>query len=227
MSLYGKITDLQKLQNAWKHVRSNKPAAGIDGVSCEEFEIHKAEELKQLCRDLSNHEYSCKPVKLVILYKEQKERTIALYSMRDKVVQQSLAQELSRLFGGTFSESAYAYRENKSALNAIRDMETFIRKQKPQWVLKADIRHYFDSIRLPVLEQKLRDRIREDDVMELIRMEAAAPMLDREGNLCPKEVGVHQGSSIAPVLSNIYLTEFDGWMRKSSAFYIRLSLIHI
>ncbi len=79
MSLYNKVIDRQKLSEAWKRVRANKPAAGIDGVTWEEFDAGCAEELKELYKELSEHRYSCKPVKIVVLQRDGKERQIALY----------------------------------------------------------------------------------------------------------------------------------------------------
>ena len=139
MSLYNKVIDRQKLAEAWKRVRANKPAAGIDGVTWMEFDAGSSEELKTLYLELSEHRYICKPVKIVMLYKDGKERQIAIYSMRDKVVQQSLAQEIGRVFKNTYSDRAFAYRENKSALNAINEIEEEVKKGKYTWLLKVDM----------------------------------------------------------------------------------------
>lgn len=223
MSLYNKIIDRQKLAEAWKRVRSNKPAAGIDEVTWMEFDAGSSEELKSLYAELSEHRYVCKPVKVVMLYKDEKERQIALYSMRDKVVQQSLAQEIGKVFRNTYSDRAFAYRENKSALNAINEIEAKIKEGKCTWVLKVDIHHFFDSILWDKLSTILRNRIAENDVLELIREECQAPSVDREGNLVKKTVGIYQGSSISPILSNIYLSEFDQWVSGQDVFYVRFS----
>lgn len=223
MSLYSKMIDLQKLQMAWKRVRSNKPASGIDNVTWEQFDDRLSEELKELNQELVDHKYVCKPVKQVTLYKEQKERIIALYTMRDKVVQQSVAQELDKIFSDTFSESAYAYRANKSALNAIGNIDRLIKEEQPKYVLKADITKYFDMIQWPKLEQALRKKICEDDVLELIHMIVMAPTVDNEGNLCGRKLGIHQGASISPILSNVYLTKFDQWIESECLFYARYS----
>ncbi|MDE5824246.1 MAG: hypothetical protein K2N44_14250 [Lachnospiraceae bacterium] len=91
MSIYNKVIDLQKLNQAWERVRRNKPAAGVDNVTYEQFDARKQEELKQLSIDLKNHVNNALPVRRVVLYKGEKAREIALYAMRDKVVQQSIA----------------------------------------------------------------------------------------------------------------------------------------
>ena len=223
MSLYNKIVDLQKLNQAWQKVRSNKPSAGVDGISWDMYDADSVEENKLLSKELRDKTYACKPVRLVTIYKEDKAREIALYSMRDKVVQQSLALELKKLFEADIARSAYAYRDNKSALSAVGEVEKQISTGRYEWVLKVDIQHYFDSIRWEYLEPVLKKRIREEDVLELLREECCVSSIDREGNLCPKEVGVYQGASVAPILSNLYLTNFDHEMEKRDCFYLRYS----
>ena len=123
MSLYTKTIDIQKLNEAWKKVKSNKPAAGVDNVSYEDFDCGLRENIKQLNLELKESRYEPLPVKLVDLYKGEKVRTISLFSMRDKVVQQSLALELSKIYESEFSDSTYAYRPGRAALQAIDFLE--------------------------------------------------------------------------------------------------------
>ena len=151
MSLYNKIIDLQKMNQAWEKVRKNKPAAGVDNVTFEQFEANRKEELKQLQIELQEHRYKALPVKRVVIYKEDKKREIALYTMRDKVVQQSIAYELNRLYDGKFSNQTYAYRSNKSALLAVNGIEEEIQTGKYAYILKLDIAHFFDTIQWKLL----------------------------------------------------------------------------
>ena len=172
MSLYNKIIDLQKLSAAWQRVRRNKPAAGVDNVTWQQFDENSREELKQLQIELKEQRYEPLPVRNVTLYKGEKARVIALYSMRDKVVQQSIASELTKLFDGRLSSQAYAYRNDKSALQAIEDLTTAIGTQKYKAALKTDITHFFDSIQWELLKERLSRVIKEEDVLELIKANA-------------------------------------------------------
>lgn len=223
MSLYTRIIDLQKMNQAWDHVRKNKPAAGVDNVTCDMFEEGKREYLKQLQLDLSSHTYEPLPVRNVVIYKGEKSRTIALYAMRDKVVQQSVAREMNKIFDGRFTESTFAYRNNKSALVALDWINDAIQTGQYQAVLKVDIQHFFDSIQWNKLEQKLKKVIQEEDVLWLIRANSITRVLTDDGELVERTRGIHQGSGIAPVLSNIYLMDFDRWLKERSAFFIRYS----
>ena len=223
MSLYNKIIDMQKLNAAWDHVRKNNPAPGADNITCEQFQENRAEELKQLQIDLREHKYEAVPVKNITVYKGEKERTIALYSMRDKVVQQSLARELNRLYDSRLSKQAYAYRNKRSALNAVEEINEKILAGTYKWILRIDISKFFDTIQWERMYDILKLDIREEDVLALLRENAQTKILDSSGEIHDKLIGIHQGSGISPVLSNIYLMEFDLWMDTQPVYFIRYS----
>src|SRR5699024_6830004 len=113
--------------------------------------------------------------------------------MRDKVVQQSLAHELGKIYEPLFSAGTYAYRPGQSALEALKLIEDKIIGQKNLWILKMDIRSYFDCIPHEGLLHVLEKRIREQDVLELIRAVIRAKVLDpRTGELKENEIGIYQ-----------------------------------
>lgn len=224
MGIYSKIIDIQKLGQAWDRVRKNKPSPGVDHVTYEMFETRRKEELRQLNLELADHRYESLPVKLTNLYKGEKVRTIALFSMRDKVIQQSLAHELGRLYEPLFANSTYAYRPGQSALEALKLIEDRTRGRSGLWVLKMDIQNFFDTIPHEKLLRVLGKRIKEQDVLDLMRTVLKAKVLDtQDGELQEKEIGIYQGSSCAPLLSNIYLMDFDREMEQRCSFYIRYS----
>ena len=225
MSMYSKIIDLQKLDQAWEKARKNKPSAGVDGISYEQFHNNKKENLKQLQTELKEHRYQALPVKLTTIYKGEKERVIAQYSMRDKVVQQSLAAELNRMFDHMFTAQTYAYRPAKSALHAIEELGEKAAEPGFSSFLKIDISKYFDRIQWDILKTDIEKYVSEEDVIGLIRENACAASLDTmTGELMEKRCGIYQGSGIAPILSNIYLMEFDRWLfSQKDIYFIRYS----
>ena len=224
MGIYSKIIDIQKLNQAWDRVKRNKPACGVDNVTYEMFEERRREELRQLNLELAEHRYESLPVRVKNIYKGEKVRKIALFSMRDKVVQQSLAHELGRIYEPLFSESTYAYRPGQSALEALELIEKKTKGHQELWVLKMDIADFFDCIRHADLLHILENQIREQDVLELVRAVLSTKVLDGQtGELHENTTGVYQGSSCAPLLSNIYLMDYDREMEKKSGFYIRYS----
>ncbi|MCC8150315.1 MAG: reverse transcriptase/maturase family protein, partial [Lachnospiraceae bacterium] len=224
MGLYGKIIDLQKLGSAWDHVRKNKPACGVDNVSYEDFENRKKEELKQLNLELAEHRYESLPVKLIDLYKGEKVRKIALFCMRDKVVQQSLANDLGKIYEPLFPPCSYAYRPGQSALQALNLIENRIKQGGTLWVLKMDIANFFDNIDHGILLKELSGRISEHDVLDLLKDILEAKILDEKtGELEKNHKGVFQGASCAPIFSNIYLLDYDREMKNRCGFYVRYS----
>lgn len=215
---------MQKLGQSWDKVRKNKPASGVDHVTYEDFEKNRREELKQLHLELAEHRYESLPVKLCKIFKEDKVRTIALFSMRDKIVQQSVVQELGKIYESLFSKSTFAYRPGQSAFSALKLVEAKIAEQKQLWVLQMDIADFFDCIQHKILLRILEKHIKEVDVLELIRTILKAKVLDEKtGELSEKGKGIYQGSSCSPLLSNIYLMDYDSAMELKSSFYIRYS----
>lgn len=223
MSLYGKIIDLQKLNNAWSQVYRNKPKEGVDYVTCEEFEKEKMRYIKELWNELVDHTYVCQPVQLIPLYKGEKVRYISLYTMRDKVIQCSIARELTNIYDGHFSDSCYAYRSGKSAVQAAQKIENKILDMGQGYALRADIHAFFDGILHEKLRRELQKRIHEEDVFELLFQILKAPSLDRNGKLTEKSCGIYQGATVAPILSNIYMMKIDAKIEQEVSFYVRYS----
>ncbi|MBP3195943.1 MAG: hypothetical protein J6N21_02940 [Butyrivibrio sp.] len=220
MSIYSRTIDLQNLQRAWERVRKNKPAAGVDNITYDQFSENSKKELKALNKELANHEYQSLPVKLVNLYKGEKVRTIALYTMRDKVVQQSLANELTEIFDCKFSDQTFAYRSDKSAIIAVEEISKKIIEEKYSVFLKVDITHFFDSILWDILRSRLEVVVQEDDTLELVKECSCSTSLDEvTGELNEKRCGIYQGSSLAPLLSNVYLLDFDNWLTSIEDIY--------
>lgn len=223
MSIYNKIIDQQKLMAAWKKVMGNKPACGVDHVTWDQFDQNIRIEIRQLNLELVAHQYRVQPVKLVHIIKEEKDREISLYTMRDKVVQTSIAIELNKWFDSGFSKCAYAYRNDRSAMVAVENIHRYIEIHAESWVGKLDIDGFFDHIQHERLKKKLAAVIKEEDVLELIMQQLQACSLNKDGELVEKRVGIYQGFSISPILSNIYMTEFDRVMEKEAVFYVRYS----
>ncbi len=221
MGLYSRIIDTINLNTAWGHIKRNKPAAGVDDVSWEDFEGNLSENILQLNLELQEHTYEVSPVKMVKLRQEDKYRDVSLYTMRDKVVQTSLATELTSRLDSSFSKHTYAYRPNTSALNAISEIEKIIMDGKYAIALKTDVRGFFDNINQTILKKMLEDELKELDVVELIMSIIRTPMLGKDGTLLEKQVGIYQGASISPILSNLYLRKVDLFFMQDSFFYGR------
>ncbi len=223
MGLYERIIDRNSLSKAWNKVRSNHSAAGTDGVTEEDFQSRQKEMILQLQMELQGERYAARPAKLIVLEKDGAERTVSVLCMRDKIVQQAICQELNRIYEGTFANGAYAYRSGRSALQAVEQAERWIQSGGCPHYLKTDIAHFFDSINQEKLMKILRQRIADERVLHLIEICLHMRFLDSTGALHDKTLGLYQGSILAPVLSNIYLTDFDCWLEGMGYLYIRYS----
>lgn len=201
----------------------NKPASGVDEITYEEYDSEIRMNLKQLQLELIEHRYEPLPVKLVDIYKGEKKRTISLFSMRDKVVQQSITSELLKIYDKEMSDSTYAYRPGKAALQAIEFLGEEIKKPEMCWILKVDIKSFFDCISHENLYRILQKKIKEQDVLEVIQKSYKSRILEKSGEIREKRLGIAQGSSIAPILSNIYLMQFDFEMKSKCNVYVRYS----
>lgn len=221
MGLYTKIIDLQKLNRAWEKIRQKKSAPGIDGVTVEMMEQEIRPALKQLNIELKEQRYEPMPVRMIVLRKGEKEREVSLFCLRDKIVQQSVAYELHKLYDDGFARESYAFHSSRSALEAVSEVEKAAAQSPEGWVLKTDIRHFFDEISHEKLLFILRTKVREEEVLALIRQFLTVQMLDENGELHSKMRGIYQGSNIAPLLSNIYLDEFDHVVREKTDAYFR------
>lgn len=223
MGLYERIIEKGSLDRAWDKVRSKHSAAGTDGVTEEEFQSRRREMILQLQIELRGERYSTRPAKQVLLEKDGSKRLISMLCMRDKIVQQAICVELNRIYEETFSEAAYAYRNGRSALQAVEKIENWIQSEEYVYFLKADIAHFFDEIEQERLMGLLKRRISDEKTLHLIEICLHMRYLDQEGMLQDKTRGLYQGSIIAPVLSNIYLTDFDRWLERIAEKYIRYS----
>lgn len=223
MGLYSRIIDLQKLRQAWTKVRMKKTSPGIDGITVDLFEAELNVNLKQLNLELKEMRYEPSPVRMVTLAKDGKERQIGLFCLRDKIVQQSIVQELHKLFDHSFASESCAFRSNRSALEAVSQIEKVVQsyKEKDGFVVKTDIHHFFEEIDHEIMMDILKDRIKEPETLGLIRQFLETSSLSEDGEIRKRERGICQGSSIAPILSNIYLNAFDYQVRDQADRYWR------
>jgi len=223
MGLYERIIDRENLNRAWDRIRSKHTVAGTDGVTEEEFQSRRNEMILQLQMELQDERYSTRPAKQILLDKNGSVRIISILCMRDKVVQQAICQELYKIFEGTFAGAAYAYRRGRSAMQAVEQIGQWIDSKMYDSFLKTDISHFFDEIEQERLLSMLRRRINDEKVLHLIEICMRMKYLDDSGVLHDKTRGVYQGAILSPMLSNIYLTDFDCWLERFEEKYIRYS----
>lgn len=214
-SLIDKVYKTKNLELAWKKVKANKGAGGIDGISVEEFEREAKENLERLHQELKEQRYQPQPVRQKLIPKPGqpgKTRPLGIPTVYDRVCQQALLNRLEPIFEPVFDESNFGYRRGKSPKDALRKVWKEI-KAGHEWIVDADLRNFFGSVDHGKLMALLNQRIADSRVLGLIEQILKAGSY-QQGKRLPTEEGTPQGAVISPLLSNILLTPFDCEMRR-------------
>lgn len=207
------------LHHAWLHVRQNRGAPGIDGLTVQEFENQLDYHLALIAKNLLSGRYRPSPLRAVDVPKNSGDglRTLGIPTVQDRVVLQAIAQVLTPLWEPHFSPYSFAYREGRTAFDAVLLAQQRLQSGQ-HWIVDLDIEHFFDSVDHVRLVLRLQQRVEDSALLDLIGDFLRAG-LSRDGVIHPTRVGIPQGSPLSPLLANIVLDELDQeYMRLGSSF---------
>lgn len=220
-SLTGRITQAV-MGNAFKAVKRNRGAAGVDKVSIQMFEANLQDNLDALMRDLKKGTFQAKPLRRVHIPKgprSKETRPLGIPVVRDRVAQEVLRQLLQPVFEPLFHDDSYGFRPGRNCHKAIeRVLERHGEGDK--FVLDADIKGFFDNIPHKIIMQLVEAEVADGNILKLIQRFLAAGVME-DGVFKPTNVGTPQGGVISPLLANIVLNQLDWALHDSGFRFVR------
>lgn len=202
------ILGRDNLNKAYKRVKSNKGAAGIDGMTVEDALPWLMEHGDELLEDIRNGKYKPLPVRRKEIPKgDGGVRKLGIPTVIDRIIQQAIAQVLTPIYEPMFSDGSYGYRPNRSAQQAIQKVRDYA-EEGYRFAVCLDLSKYFDTLNHELLMNKLREKIHDKRVIELIKKYLKSGVMEN-GVVTKTEEGSPQGGNLSPLLANIYLDRFD------------------
>jgi RNA-directed DNA polymerase len=211
-----RLIDEEMLKEAYERIRKDA-AVGVDGVKKEDWGKALDANIKGLRERMKQGRYRHQPIRRAYIPKESgKHRPIGISCIEDKVVQNALTMVLEIIYEPVFLECSYGFRPGRNAHDALRTLNAESMRGKINWVLEADIESYFDSIDRKQLMEMLRQRVNDESFMRLIGKCLHVGVLEGEQYTEPG-TGTAQGSSLSPILGNVYLHHvLDVWFEREA-----------
>jgi len=201
---------------AFKRVKANQGAAGVDGQTLEGFEDRLGPELYKLWNRMSSGSYMPPPVRRVMIPKaDGGQRPLGIPTVSDRIAQEVVRRYLEPLLEPVFHKDSYGYRPERSAIDAIRTARQ--RCWRYDWVLDMDIKGFFDTIDHELLLRAVRHHTDCTWVLLYIERWLKAPVMLEDGTFVAPDRGTPQGGVISPLLANLFLHyAFDQWMDREN-----------
>ena len=219
--LLEQILQSDNLNKAYKKVKSNKGAGGVDGMSVDELLTFLKDNQKQLIQKLKDGKYKPNPVRRVEIPKETKGETrkLGVPTVVDRVFQQAITQILSPIYEEQFSENSYGFRPRRGAHDALKQCQQNV-NDGYVYVVDMDLEKFFDTVCQSKLIEVLSRTIKDGRVISLIHKYLNAGVISN-GMFEKTEVGMPQGGPLSPQLSNIMLNELDKELERRGHRFVR------
>jgi len=220
-SLIDKVYRQENLQSAFKKVKRNGGAGGVDHVTVEGYEEDLDRQLTKLAEDLKTGTYEPQAARRAYIEKPGtvEKRPLGIPTVRDRVCEGAFRHVLEPIFEREFAESSYGFRPKRSAKDALREVDHGLKAGKG-YVVDADIKRYFDTIPHERLLARIAERIADGRVMGILKQMLQRGVLENR-EWVGSETGTPQGGVISPMLANVYLNPLDHLMQQAGHTLVR------
>jgi RNA-directed DNA polymerase len=210
----------ENMQQAWKRVRSNKGAAGVDGLSIDETAEQLRTEWPLIREQLLHGTYRPQPVRRVTIPKPNGgQRELGIPTVTDRLIQQALLQVLQPMLDPTFSQHSYGFRPGRSAHEAVLAAQSYVQSGR-RVVVDVDLEKFFDRVNHDILIDRLRRPIADAGVIRLVRAYLTSGVL-MNGIVVDRDEGTPQGGPLSPLLANVLLDEVDKELERRGHCFVR------
>lgn len=210
----------ENVARAWRRVKANKGSAGVDGLSIAATSDYLKSQWTQIRQRLLDGTYRPQPVRRVQIPKSDgSKRDLGIPTVTDRLIQQALLQVLQPLIDPTFSDHSYGFRPGRSAHDAVRRAQGYVREGYTV-VVDVDLEKFFDRVNHDVLMDRLGRRIADRRVLRLIRHYLRAGVL-ANGVVQERHDGTPQGGPLSPLLANVLLDEVDRVLERRGHRFVR------
>lgn len=218
--LWERIWERENLKTALKRVERNGGAPGIDGMPVEELRPYLREHWLEIREALDEQSYKPSPVRRAEIRKpEGGMRRLGIPTVKDRFLQQAMAQALTPLFEPLFSSASYGFRPGRSAHQAVQQAQEYIREGY-EWVVDLDLEKFFDRVNHDMLMARVARVVKDKRVLKLIRAYLNSGVMVN-GVVQDTEEGTPQGGPLSPLLSNIMLDDLDKELEKRGHKFVR------
>ena len=220
MKLKEVILQDENLEEAIKRVKSNKGVPGVDKMTVDEIDEYFKSNKETIKKQILEKKYRPQPVRRVYIPRSNgRKRPLGIPTVVDRVIQQAIAQVLTKIYDDTFSDNSFGFRPNRSAQNAIMRPLDYL-NEGYEWVVDLDIEAYFDTVNHDKLISILRERVFDSATLHLVRKFLQAGIMEK-GLVKSNTIGMPQGGPLSPILSNIYLDKFDKELEQRGLHFVR------
>ncbi len=210
----------ENLRRAWRRVKANKGAAGVDGLDIAQTAAHLKAAWPEIRSQLLQGTYRPQPVRRVTIPKPGGgERELGIPTVTDRLIQQALLQVLQPRIDPTFSNHSYGFRPGRRAHEAVRQARQYVQDGYGV-VVDVDLEKFFDRVNHDILMSRLSRRVEDEAVLRLVRCYLGAGIMDG-GVAMERHEGTPQGGPLSPLLANVLLDEVDRELERRGHRFVR------